>query len=371
MRIGIPTEVKNHEYRVSITAGGVRELIADGHQVVVQSGAGVGSNISDADYQAVGAEIEKDAATVWNSSDLILKVKEPIESEYQFLREGLQLFTYLHLAADKPLTERLLETKTTSIAYETVVGRHGGLPLLAPMSEIAGKLAAQVGAYHAMRPLGGRGILAGGVPGVSPANVVVIGGGVAGLNAARVSAGLGARVEIFDVNVERLQQIDDLVGPNIQTRFSNLHDLELAAMNADIVIGAVLVPGAKAPRLLTNAQVAKMRAGSVLIDISIDQGGCFEDSHKTTHSDPTFRVHDSVFYCVANMPGAVPTTSTPALSNVTLPYARAIAKHGWLDALRSDAGLGQGLHTHAGVLFNGQVGQAHGISTKSIEEALV
>lgn len=371
MKIGIPTEVKNHEYRVSLTAGGARELVSDGHQVLVQAGAGMGSGILDADYERAGATIVPDAKTAWGEADMVIKVKEPIASEYEFLREDLTLFTYLHLAADRPLTERLLKARTTAIAYETVVGPRGGLPLLAPMSEIAGRLAAQVGAYHAMKPLGGRGVLSGGVPGVAPANVVVFGGGVAGLNAARMSAGLGSQVTLFDINVERLRQIDDLYGSSIQTRFSNTHDAEIAALNADIVIGAVLIPGAKAPTLVSNDTVSKMRTGAVLVDISIDQGGCFEDSRATTHQDPVYRVHDSVFYCVANMPGAVPASSTPALSNVTLPYARAIAAQGWKEALTADMGLAQGLHTHAGVLFESHVGHAHSIPTAPIERALV
>ncbi|MDF2826182.1 MAG: alanine dehydrogenase, partial [Mycobacterium sp.] len=310
MRVGIPTEIKNNEYRVAITPAGVAELVRRGHDVAIQAGAGDGSAIADTDYKAAGAEIVAGADQVWAESDLLLKVKEPIEAEYGRMRKGQTLFTYLHLAASRPCTDALLASGTTSIAYETVQTADGALPLLAPMSEVAGRLAAQVGAYHLMRTQGARGVLMGGVPGVAPANVVVIGGGMAGYNAARVAKGMGATVTVFDLNINTLRKIDADFTGNIETRYSSSLDLEAAVKAADLVIGAVLVPGAKAPKLVTNSTVAQMKSGSVLVDIAIDQGGCFEDSRPTTHDDPTFPVHDSVFYCVANMPGSVPRTST-------------------------------------------------------------
>lgn len=355
MRVGVPTEIKNNEYRVAITPSGVAELVQRGHDVLVQSGAGDGSSISDADFKRAGAQLIANADQVWAEADLLLKVKEPIESEYPRMREGQTLFTYLHLAASKPCTDALMASRTTSIAYETVQSADGALPLLAPMSEVAGRLAAQVGAYHLMRSHGGRGVLMGGVPGVAPAEVVVIGGGVAGYNAARIAKGMGAHVNVFDVNINTLRKIDNEFNGSIETRYSSSLDLEDAVKGADLVIGAVLVPGAKAPKLVTNSTVAAMKSGAVLVDIAIDQGGCFEDSRPTTHDDPTFAVHDTVFYCVANMPGAVPRSSTYALTNATLPYVLELADNGWRDACRADAALAKGLSTHEGALLSKQV----------------
>ncbi|BBY16546.1 alanine dehydrogenase [Mycolicibacterium litorale] len=359
MRVGIPTEIKNNEYRVAITPAGVAELANRGHDVLIQSGAGEGSAISDADFKAAGAQLITGADEVWAEADLLLKVKEPIEAEYSRMREGQTLFTYLHLAASKPCTDALLASRTTSIAYETVqtAGPDGSvaLPLLAPMSEVAGRLSAQVGAYHLMRTQGGRGALMGGVPGVAPAEVVVIGGGVAGYNAARIAKGMGAHVTVFDLNVNTLRKIDNENSGAIETRYSTTLELDEAVKKADLVIGAVLIPGAKAPKLVTNSTVAHMKSGAVLVDIAIDQGGCFEDSRPTTHDDPTFTVHDTVFYCVANMPGAVPRTSTFALTNATMPYVLKLADKGWQAACQADPALAKGLSTHAGALLNEQV----------------
>lgn len=355
MLVGIPTEIKNNEFRVAITPAGVAELTRRGHDVVIQSGAGAGSAISDNDFKAAGAELVGTAEQVWADADLLLKVKEPIEPEYALMRPGQTLFTYLHLAASKACTDALLASGTTSIAYETVQTADGALPLLAPMSEVAGRLSAQVGAYHLMKAHGGRGVLMGGVPGVAPAEVVVIGGGVAGYNAARVAKGMGARVTVFDVNINTLRRIDGEFGGGIETRYSSMLDLEEAVKQADLVIGAVLVPGAKAPKLVSNSLVAHMKTGAVLVDIAIDQGGCFEDSRPTTHDDPTYAVHDTVFYCVANMPGAVPRTSTFALTNATMPYVLKLADNGWQAACRTDAALAKGLSTHQGALLSEQV----------------
>ena len=355
MRVGIPTEIKNNEFRVAITPAGVAELVHRGHEVIIQSGAGEGSAIFDADFKRAGAQLINGADQVWADAELLLKVKEPIEAEYTRMRKGQTLFTYLHLAASKPCTDALMASGTTSIAYETVQTADGALPLLAPMSEVAGRLSAQVGAYHLMRSHGGRGVLMGGVPGVAPAEVVVIGGGTAGNNAARVAAGMGAHVTVFDVNINKLREVDADFGGRIETRYSSMLDLEDAVKRADLVIGAVLVPGAKAPKLVTNSTVAHMRPGAVLVDIAIDQGGCFEDSRPTTHDDPTFAVHDTLFYCVANMPGAVPRTSTYALTNSTMPYVLKLADKGWRSACQSDPALAKGLSTHEGALLSEQV----------------
>ncbi|MEV4055599.1 alanine dehydrogenase [Amycolatopsis sp. NPDC049688] len=359
MRIAVPREIKKHEYRVALTPAGVHELVGRGHDVFVETGAGVGSSITDEEYVAAGAKILATADETWAEGELVLKVKEPIAEEYPRLRADQVLFTYLHIAADRPLTDALLAAGTTAIAYETVQTASGALPLLAPMSEVAGRLAPQVGAFSLMKPSGGRGVLPGGIPGVHPARVVVIGGGVAGLNAARVALGLGSDVEILDTNVDRLRQIDHDFGGRIRTVTSNRLSVEEAVLQADLVIGAVLVPGAKAPKLVSNELVARMKPGSVLVDIAIDQGGCFADSRPTTHDDPTYTVHESVFYCVANMPGAVPRTSTYGLTNVTLPYAVQLAEHGWKAALQNDAALAKGLNTHAGALTNAPVAVAH------------
>lgn len=365
MRVGIPTEIKNNEYRVAITPAGVAELTRRGHEVLIQAGAGDGSAIPDRDFKAAGAQLVDTADKVWAEADLLLKVKEPIEAEYGRMRKGQTLFTYLHLAASKPCTDALMASGTTSIAYETVQTTNSdgsvALPLLAPMSEVAGRLAAQVGAYHLMRSHGGRGVLMGGVPGVAPANVVVIGGGMAGDNAAAVAKGMGAHVTVFDLNINTLRKIDAEYGGSIETRYSSALELEEAVKQADLVIGAVLVPGAKAPKLVTNSTVAGMKSGAVLVDIAIDQGGCFEDSHATTHDDPTFAVHDTVFYCVANMPGAVPRTSTFALTNATMPYVLKLADKGWQAACAADAALAKGLSTHEGALVSEQVASDLGL----------
>ena len=320
MRISVPTEVKNNEFRVAITAAGVHELVAHGHDVTVQAGAGEGSFITDDEYTEAGATIAPDAKTTWAAGDTALKVKEPIAEEYGFLRKDPILFTYLHLAADEALTQALMNAGTTAIAYETVQPDAGGLPLLAPMSEIAGRLSTQVGAHSLLKASGGRGPLSG-VPGVERANVVVIGAGVAGTNAARMALGLGAAVEVIDINIPRLRQIDETFAGAIATKVSNKYEITKSLASADLVIGSVLIPGKKAPKLVTDEMVAGMKPGSVLVDIAIDQGGCFENSRPTTHDDPTFEVHNSIYYCVANMPGAVPNTATAALTNATLPFA--------------------------------------------------
>jgi alanine dehydrogenase len=370
MRVGIPTETKNNEFRVAITPAGVAELTHRGHEVLVQAGAGEGSAIADMEFKAAGAQLLSSADQVWADADLLLKVKEPMPAEYALLRPQQVLFTYLHLAASRACTDALLTSGTTSIAYETVQTADGALPLLAPMSEVAGRLSAQIGAYHLMRTQGGRGVLMGGVPGVKPADVVVIGAGTAGYNAARVAGGMGASVRVLDLNIDKLRLLDAEFTGHIQTRHSSAYELEGAVKHADLVIGAVLVPGAKAPKLITNSLVAQMKPGAVLVDISIDQGGAFEDSRPTTHADPTYKVHDSVFYCVANMPGAVPHTSTYALTNVTLPYALELADRGWRDALRADHALALGLNTYDGQVTYGPVAEAHGMSSVALDEVL-
>ena len=370
MKVGIPSEIKNHEYRVAITPSGVNELTRSGHEVFVQKEAGLGSSIPDADYIAAGAKILDSADDVWAEGDLLLKVKEPIAEEYGRMRADQTLFTYLHLAADKACTDALLSAGTTGIAYETVQLPDNSLPLLAPMSEVAGRLAPQVGSYHLMRQGGGRGVLMGGVPGVYAAKVVVIGAGVSGQNAAAIALGMQAEVLLLDRNVARLRQMDAIYQGHCQTIASNAYEVEKAVIDADLVIGAVLVPGAKAPKIISNELVSRMKPGSVLVDISIDQGGCFEDSRPTTHANPTYQVHNSVFYCVANMPGAVPHTSTYALTNVTLPYAVELANRGWRDALRADGALALGLNTHGGQLTNAPVAQAHGYTSRPLAEVL-
>ena len=370
MKVGVPKEVKNHEYRVAITPAGVHELVRGGHQVYVQQDAGTGSSLPDEDFVAAGAEILPAADDVWQAGDLILKVKEPVAEEYHRMRNGQILFTYLHLAASRGSTDALLEAGVTAIAYETVQLPDGSLPLLAPMSEVAGRMAPQVGAHHLQRDGGGRGVLMGGVSGVYAAKVVVLGAGVSGMSAAAIALGMQAEVLLVDKNVARLRQADAIYQGHCQTVASNAYEIERAVIDADLVIGAVLVPGAKAPKLISNELVARMKSGSVLVDISIDQGGTFEDSHPTTHAAPTYRVHDSVFYCVANMPGAVPHTSTYALTNVTLPYAVEIANQGWRAALAADPAFALGLNTYAGALTCPPVAEAHGLPSKPVSEVL-
>lgn len=370
MRVGVPKEIKNNEFRVAITPAGVHELVAHGHEVVIEDGAGIGSSITNAEYEAAGARILPSADAVWEAGDLILKVKEPIADEYHRMRKGQTLFTYLHLAASKSCTDALVERGVTAIAYETVELPDHSLPLLAPMSEVAGRLAPQVGAAALMRAAGGRGTLLGGVTGVRAATVVVLGAGVAGLNAALIAHGMQARVLVLDKSVARLRQVDLQFNGEVQTVTSNAYEVEQACLEADLVIGAVLIPGAKAPKLVSNDLVRRMKPGSVLVDISIDQGGCFEDSRPTTHAEPTYTVHDSVFYCVANMPGAVPHTSTYALTNVTLPYAVALADKGWRQALRDDAALAKGLNTFDGHITERHVAEAHGMSYLPLEDVL-
>ena len=370
VKVGIPSEVKNNEFRVAITPAGVHELVRNGHEVCVETGAGLGSSITDDEYVTAGAKILDTAADVWSTGDLILKVKEPVPSEYPLMREGQTLFTYLHLAANQGLTDELVKRKITGIAYETVELPDHSLPLLAPMSEVAGRLAPQVGAATLMAVNGGRGVLMGGVSGVHAAKVVVIGAGVAGMNAAAIAIGMQANVTLLDKNVAKLRHADSIYQGHCQTITSNAYEVERAIMDADLVIGAVLVPGAKTPIVVTNEQVSRMKPGSVLVDIAIDQGGCFEDSHATTHTDPTYKVHNSVFYCVANMPGAVPNTSTYALTNVTLPYAVELANLGWRDALKADRALALGLNTYDGAVTYGPVGTALGMPSLTLEEVL-
>jgi len=370
MKIGVPTEVKNHEYRVACTPSGVHELTRHGHKVLVQRGAGIGSSIPDEDFTGAGAELLDDADEVWGASDMVLKVKEPVAEEYHRLRKDLILFTYLHLAASRECTDALLRAGTTGIAYETVELPDRSLPLLAPMSEVAGRMAPQAGAHHLQRDGGGRGVLMGGVSGVYAAKVVVLGGGVSGMNAAAIALGMQAEVLVLDKNIAKLREADRIYQGHLQTVASNAYEVERACLDADLVIGAVLVPGAKAPTLVSDELVARMKPGSVLVDIAIDQGGCFESSRPTTHADPVFRVHDSVFYCVANMPGAVPHTSTFALTNVTLPYALEIADRGWREALARDTSLALGLNTHDGEVTYASVAEAHGLDHLPLDAVL-
>jgi alanine dehydrogenase len=370
VKVGVPKEVKNHEYRVAITPVGAHELAEHGHEVFVERSAGVGSQIMDEEYEAAGAKILDSADEVWGTAEMVLKVKEPVAEEYDHLREGLTLFTYLHLAADKPLTEELLSRKVTAIAYETVQLPSGSLPLLYPMSEVAGCLAPQVGAHSLMKAQGGRGVLMGGVGGVANAKVVVIGAGVAGQNAANIALGLGADVTLLDTDLDKLRMSFWRYNNRVHGLASSALAIRNQVMEADLVIGAVLIPGAKAPKLVSNELVSRMKPGSVLVDIAVDQGGCFEDTRPTTHADPTYEVHNSVFYCVANMPGAVPNTSTYALTNATMPYAVALADKGWQQASRDDHSLALGLNTHDGRLTNAPVGEAVGIDSVSLDDAL-
>jgi len=368
MRIGIPKEVKDNESRVALTPAGAHELVAHGHEVLIEAGAGDASSLPDVEYVRVGARIAKSAAEVWASAEMICKVKEPLGTEYPLLGRDQILFTYLHLAASRPCTDALLRAGTTAIAYETVQTADGALPLLAPMSEIAGRMAPLAAAEHLQRPAGGRGVLMSGVAGVRPARVVVIGAGVAGANAASIAAGMHADVVVLDKDIAKLRALDALYRGQLETLASSSHTLEEVCLGADVVIGAVLVAGALAPRLVSDALVARMRPGSVLIDIAVDQGGCFESTHPTTHSNPTFKVHESLFYCVANMPGAVPHTSTHALTNATLSYILEVANVGWRQAARSDSSLAAGVNAVGGVLTNFSVAEAHGLEAVELAE---
>jgi alanine dehydrogenase len=365
MIVGVPKEIKSSESRVAITPEGVSELVHSGHLVLIQDQAGVGSSISNEDFIEAGATISSTADEIWSKAELVLKVKEPLEVEYPKMRTGQTLFTYLHLAASRACTDAIVKSGTTAIAYETVESK-GVLPLLAPMSEVAGRLATQVGATALQKPFGGRGVLLGGVPGVAPGRVVVIGGGVAGLNAAVIALGMGADVTVFDRSISRLQYIDAIYSGRIKTLVASKHAIEREVKLADLVIGAVLVHGAKAPKLISNSLVSQMKRGSVLVDIAIDQGGCFEDSKPTTHDEPTFMVHNSIFYCVANMPGAVPVASTYALTNATLPFVLSIANHGWETACRRDQALAKGLNVHEGKIFYDAVAEAHGYASSRL-----
>lgn len=369
MRVGCPKEIKNHEYRVGLTPGSVREYVAHGHEVIIETKAGAGIGAEDDAYRAAGAKIVATAKDVFEKSDMIVKVKEPQPSEWAQLRDGQILYTYLHLAPDPEQTKGLLGSGVTAIAYETVTDDRGGLPLLAPMSEVAGRLAIQAGATSLQKANGGRGILLGGVPGVLPAKVTVIGGGVVGLHAARMAAGLGADVSILDRSIPRLRQLDDLFAGRVHTRFSTIDALEEEVFSADLVIGAVLIPGAAAPKLVTREMLSGMKKGAVIVDVAIDQGGCFETSHATTHSDPTYEVDGIVHYCVANMPGAVPVTSAHALNNATLYYGLQLADRG-LKAIAEDRHLRAGLNVHKGRVTNKAVADALGYESHAPEAVL-
>ncbi len=368
MLIGLPKEIKDNEFRVALTPGAIKALTAQGHRVVVESGAGLGSSITDEEYSANGAQIVATAAEAW-SADMVVKVKEPIPSEYAYLRQDLILFTFLHLASSDALTKAFLTGKTTAIAYETVQTQSGHLPLLMPMSEVAGRMATQVGAYMLQKNQDGRGVLMGGVPGVAPANVVVLGGGTVGANAARIAVGMGAQVTVLDVNHDRLAYFDDLYKGQVHTRKSNPHAIESAVVEADLVIGAVLLPGKKAPWLINRAMLADMKKGAVIVDVAVDQGGCVETSRPTTHSHPTFEVDGIVHYCVANMPGAVPRTSTFALTNQTLDYVLLLANRG-LTSLTENPALQAGLNTYNGQVTHPGVASAFGIEAVAPAQAL-
>jgi alanine dehydrogenase len=361
MRIGVPREIKVHEYRVGLVPAGVRELTTAGHEVLVESGAGCGIGVDDAQFEACGARVLPTAAQVFANADLIVKVKEPQPKECAMLRSGQVLFTYLHLAADREQAQELVKSGATAIAYETVTGRNGSLPLLTPMSEVAGRMSIQVGASCLQKAQGGFGVLLGGVPGVQPAKVVILGGGVAGMNAAEMAVGLRADVTVVDRSVDRLRELSSMFGGALRTAYSTTETIERLVLDADLVVGAVLVVGATAPKLLTRAMVKRMKQGAVLVDIAIDQGGCFETSHPTTHAEPTFVVDGVIHYCVANMPGAVPRTSTFALTNATLPYVRALADLGWEEALKRDLGLAAGLNVQAGRITHPAVATALGM----------
>ncbi len=368
MIIGVAKEIKDNEYRVGLVPASVKALRDEGHPVLLERGAGEGSGIMDEEYVSAGAKIVETADRLWAQADLVIKVKEPIQSEYERLREGHILFTYLHLAPAPVLTQKLLEKKVTGIAYETITNQQGHLPLLTPMSEVAGRMSVQVGAAYLEKPNGGRGVMLGGVPGVLPAKVVIIGGGVVGSNAAKVAVGMGAQVTIIDKNLDQLRYLDDIFGSQIRTLVSNAYNIWNAVENADLVIGAVLIPGASAPKLVTQAMLPSMHKGAVIVDVAVDQGGCVETSHPTTHSDPTFVVDNVVHYCVANMPGAVPRTSTFALTNATLPYALKLATKGLKKAIESDPGLKLGVNTYQGHVTHPAVAESQGLECASVDE---
>ena len=371
MLVGVPKEIKNNENRVAMTPAGVFELVNRGHQVLVETSAGVGSGFSNQDYLAAGAKIVETAKEVWAQAEMIVKVKEPIAAEYPHMRKGQVLFTYLHLAASKDCTDAIISSGTTAIAYETVQLANRQLPLLQPMSEVAGRLSAQIGAYQLMKTNGGVGVLMGGVPGTPRAKVVVIGGGVAGTEAALVANGMGADVTVIDLSLPRLRELDARFNSEVQTLVSTAYEIAEQLKDADLVIGSVLIPGERAPKLVTDEMVKNMKPGAVLVDIAIDQGGCFEHSRPTTHDEPTYQVHNTTYYCVANMPGAVPATSTRALTNATLPYVIALASKGWKKALRDDAALALGLNVHDGLVTNAGVAQAFPELATATVEAVV
>ncbi|MGZ8729829.1 MAG: alanine dehydrogenase [Thermoanaerobaculia bacterium] len=371
MRIGVPTEIKDNEYRVGMTPAGARDLAADGHQVLVQKGAGNGSGFSDEEYATAGAKILPDADAVYSESDMIVKVKEPVGPDLQRMKDGQLLFTYLHLAPVPDLTATLLKKKIVGVAYETITDeRRRSLPLLTPMSEVAGRMSVHVGAYYLHKPNNGRGVLLGGVPGVLPADVVIIGGGVVGTNAAKMAVGLGARVTILDVSLDRLRQLDDIFRGEIQTLASSRAHIEEAVRRADLLIGGVLIPGAAAPKLVTRDMISQMKKGSVIVDVAIDQGGCVETAHPTTHSDPVYEVDGVVHYCVANMPGAVPRTSTIALTNATLPYTRMLANRGFDKAVRENAGLAEGVNVYQGEITYEAVASSQGRKYTALADLL-
>jgi len=369
VRIGVAKEIKTDEYRVALTPAGARELVQKGHEVLIETGAGDGSAMPDADYERAGAQMVS-VDDVWGRAELLLKVKEPIESEYARLREALVLFTYLHIAADLPLTQALVDSGIKAVAYETVETADRRLPLLAPMSEIAGRLAPQAGAYFLEKPLGGRGVLLGGVPGVAPGRVLILGGGVVGYNAAVIAIGLGAHVTILDKSIDRMRYLDEILSGRVSTLMSSTLQIESSIREADVVIGAVLVPGARAPKLVTRSMLKDMKQGTVIVDVAIDQGGCFETSHPTTHTDPVYEVDGVTHYCVANMPGGVPVSSTKALTNATLPYVEAIADYGLAGAVARDPALALGVNVLDGKITYEPVAEAHGLDYTPLEDVL-
>jgi alanine dehydrogenase len=369
VRIAVAKEIKPDEYRVALTPAGALELINRGHEVSIETGAGVGSSFSDADYERVGVRIVS-VDEAWGSAELLLKVKEPVAAEYPRLRDGLTLFTYLHIAADEPLTRALVDSGISAVAYETVETSHGALPLLAPMSEVAGRLAAQAGAYFLEKPFGGRGLLLGGVPGVAPGKVTIVGGGIVGYNAAIMALGLGAQVTILERSIDRMRYLEGILSGRVSLLMSSRLEIAASVEDADLVIGAVLIPGALAPKLVTREMIAGMKEGAVVVDVAIDQGGCFETSHPTTHSDPVFVVDGVTHYCVANMPGGVPITSTKALTNATLPYVEAIADHGLVAAVAADAALAKGVNVFAGKITYEAVAEAHSLGYTPLSVAL-